>query len=101
MIITLFPQRRDDSLDIVRSGSVLAINGDDIDLTTYSAGDCDFIIGQPIEDMGVWSVDIILPHGPIPDETSPESAAVLFPDIIEMAADGAVDIPSFPADIEE
>ncbi|WP_454863376.1 hypothetical protein [Pseudomonas hormoni] len=39
MRIKLSPQRRDESLQVVKSGAVLTINGEDFDFTRMVAGD--------------------------------------------------------------
>lgn len=39
MIIKLSPQRRDDTLEVVKAGNVLTVNGEDFDFTPMGNGD--------------------------------------------------------------
>lgn len=39
MLIYLSPQRRDDTLEVVKSGNVLTVNGEDFDFTPMGEGD--------------------------------------------------------------
>lgn len=91
-LITLSPMRRDDTLMVSVSGDVLVLNGEAIDLATYTAdpeATHDWIIGQPVQDDGVWHVALILPHG----ADAPE--ATRFPDPITVSADGPVTLPPY------
>lgn len=89
-LITLSPQCRNDALTVSVAGDVLVLNGEPLDLGTYTAdpeAPHDWIIGQPVEDAGVWNVTLILPHG----ESAPEAAR--FPQPIAVTADGPVQLP--------
>lgn len=86
-LITPSPMRRDDTLTVSVSGDVLVLNGVALDLGTYTAdpeAPHDWIVGQPVQDAGVWYVTLILPHG----ADAPE--ATRFPTPITVTADGPV-----------
>ena len=89
-LITLSPMRRDDVLTVSVAGDVLVLNGEALDLSTYTAdpeAPHDWIVGQPVQDAGVWHVALILPHGAnAPEETR-------FPQPITVTADGPVTLP--------
>lgn len=89
-LITLSPQRRDDVLTVSVAGDVLVLNGEALDLGTYTADPetpHDWIIGQPVQDAGVWHVALIFPHG----ADAPESTR--FPEPVTVTADGPVQLP--------
>ena len=89
-LITLSPMRRDDVLTVSVAGDVLVLNGEALDLGTYTAdpeAPQDWIVGQPVQDGGVWYVTLILPHG----ADAPE--ATRFPEPITVTADGPVQLP--------
>ncbi|MFC5736953.1 hypothetical protein [Sinirhodobacter huangdaonensis] len=89
-LITLSPMRRDDMLTVSVAGDVLVLNGEALDLGTYTAdpdAPHDWIVGQPVQDTGVWNVTLILPHG----ADAPE--ATRFPQPIAVTADGPVQLP--------
>lgn len=88
MIIILSPVRMDATLTVSRAGDVLTINGDDVDLTTYTGG-CDWIVGMPVLDAGVWHVTLVMPHGGDAPETT------RFPVPITTGGDGPVDLPVY------
>lgn len=91
-LITLSPMRRDDTLMVSVSGDVLVLNGEAIDLATYTAdpeATHDWIVGQPEQDGGIWYVTLILPHG----ESAPE--ATRFPEPITVTEDGPVQLPPY------
>lgn len=93
-LITLSPMRRDDVLTVSVSGDVLVLNGVSLDLGTYTADPevpHDWIVGQPVQDAGVWHVTLILPHG----ADAPE--ATRFPEPITVTADGPVTLPPYDA----
>lgn len=93
-LITLSPMRRDDTLTVSVSGDVLVLNGEALDLGTYTAdpdAPHDWIVGQPVQDAGVWNVTLILPHG----ADAPE--ATRFPEPITVTADGPVQMPPHDA----
>ena len=95
MQINLKPQRRDDSLTVVKQGDVLVVNGTEFDFSAVPEGatlpadaiDSDLFSG-PVERVGGELVlTLILPHGPNP------SHAVAFPQPINVTADGPVELP--------
>ena len=91
-LITLSPMRRDDVLTVSVAGDVLVLNGEAIDLATYTAdpeAPHDWIIGQPVQDGGVWHVTLILPHG----ENAPYETR--FPEPITVTEDGPVQLPPY------
>ena len=96
MHITLVPQRRDDSLSIVKSGDTLTINGVEFDFSPIPEGatlpadavDSEFICG-PVERIdGELHLSLLLPHGPNPPEH------VAFPAPIIDPPDGPIALPS-------
>lgn len=95
MIISLYPQRRDDTMTLARSGDILTINGTSYDFSGVTDGmllpreviDCEFIAGDVKREGGVLSVPLILPHGPNPPEH------VAYPDAISVTTDGPVALP--------
>lgn len=91
-LITLSPMRRDDALVVSVAGDVLVLNGEAIDLATYTADPevpHDWIFGQPDQNGGVWHVTLILSHGAdAPEETR-------FPQPITVTADGPVTLPPY------
>lgn len=95
MRISFTPQRRDDTLTLVKAGDVLTINGDDFDFGTLSEGaslptdaiECDWIVGDVTRIDGTIRITVVLPHGPSPSE------AVAFPAPIADAPDGAIILP--------
>ena len=95
MIINLNPQRRDDSLTVVKQGDVLVVNGIEFDFSAVPEGatlpadaiDSDLFSG-PVERVGgVLRITLTLPHGPNP------SQAVAFPEPINVVSDGPVALP--------
>lgn len=93
-LITLSPMRRDDPLAVSVAGDVLVLNGEAIDIATYTAdpeAPHDWIVGQPEQVDGVWHVTIVLPHG----AEAPE--ATRFPAPITVTADGPVTLPPHDA----
>lgn len=91
MQITFSPQLRFDTLTLSVSGSVLTVNGEPFDLSVYDAetNPCEWIVGQPVQDAGVWNVTLILPHG----ADAPE--ATRFPQPITVTTDGPVTLPPY------
>lgn len=88
--ITLIPVRINDTLAVSVSGDIMSVNGSSIDLSIYTAdpdAPHDWIVGQPVQDAGVWHVTLILPHG----EDAPEETR--FPAPITVTADGPVPLP--------
>ena len=93
MKITLTPIRHHQPLEAVRKGDVLVLNGAACDLSKGET--CDWMLGAPVNEGGLWQVTLILPHGPeAPEET-------LFPATIEMKGDGPVPLPPYSRDQEE
>ena len=87
ILITLSPMRRDDRLTVSVAGDVLALNGEALDLGTYTAdpeAPHDWIIGQPVQERGLWQVALVLPHG------ADASEQTRFPPPITVTADGPV-----------
>lgn len=95
MIIKLSPQRRDDSLEVVKAGLILKINGEDFDFSAmpdgatlplsaiksgWFAGDVEMISGELV-------VTLWLPN---PANYSPEQA---FPVDLMVVPDGQVMFP--------
>lgn len=95
MHITLQPQRRDDTLTVVKSGEVLLINGDEVDLSgvteenPISPEDSPhpFIVGTVERNGGVLHLNLVLPHGP------DASDAARFPQPIIDPPDGPLALP--------
>jgi len=95
MKISLSPMRRDDTIDIVKYGDVLTINGESFDFSSLPDGatiiagaiPCEWISGHVERIGGVIHLTIILPHGP----NAPES--VLFPLPISDPPDGEIILP--------
>ena len=96
MKINLSPQRRDDELPtITLAGTILSINGDELDLSdipngaTYpNAGELNPWLVGSIENVdGDFELTVLLPHGPDP------SQAVAFPEPIIVTTDGPVELP--------
>lgn len=97
MKINLSPQRRDDSLpEVTLSGTILTINGDELDLSdipegaTYpNASDLNPWLTDSIErSEGDFELTILLPHGANPEQYQ------AFPEPLIVTEDGPVDLPS-------
>ena len=96
MQITLTPQRRDDTLTLVRSGDVLTINGEAFDFTAIPEGGtlprdavaCDWLAGDVTRSGGVLHLTLVLPHG----ADAPQ--ATLFPAPLTLTGDGPVVLPT-------
>lgn len=95
MIIWLSPQRRDDSLSVVKRGDALLLNGQEFDFSELpegatlpaSAVDSAYFAG-PVERVGgELRLTLLLPHGAAPSD------AVAFPEPIAVANDGPVELP--------
>lgn len=95
MIIKLSPQRRDDTLEVVKDGQVLIVNGEDFDFSAipdgatlprsaikseWFAGDVEMISGELV-------VTLLFPN---PGNYSPEQA---FPVDLVAVPDGRVSFP--------
>jgi hypothetical protein len=95
MRIKLSPQRRDDTLEVVRSGSTLFVNGESFDFSRMSDGDTlplsaiksDWFASDVDKADGVLTVTLFLPN---PWNFSPEQA---FPVPLENVPDGPVVFP--------
>lgn len=95
MHIKFNPQRRDDSLSVVKQGDTLIVNGTEYDFSAVPEGatlpaeaiDSDMFSG-PVERVnGEIVLTLTLPHGPNP------SKAVAFPEPIAVVEDGNVELP--------
>lgn len=95
MLIKFNPQRRDDTLAVVKQGDTLIVNGVEYDFSAVPAGatlpadaiDSDLFSG-PVERInGELHITLTLPHGPNP------SQAVAFPQPITVTNDGVVELP--------
>lgn len=95
MQIKFNPQRRDDSLTVVKQGDTLIVNGTEYDFSAVPEGatlpadaiDSDLFSG-PVERInGELHVTLTLSHGPNP------SQAVAFPEPITVSEDGPVALP--------
>lgn len=95
MQIKFNPQRREDSLSVVKQGDVLVINDTEFDFSAVPEGatlpadaiDSDLFSG-PVERIGgELQVTLTLPHGPNPPQN------VAFPSPITVVADGPVLLP--------
>lgn len=100
MILTFFPQRRDDRLEVQRAGDVLTLNGTALDFGPLPAGgvlpreavDSPWIAGdvRRLPD-GRLEVPLLLPYGPdAPHETR-------FPLPLILDGDGPVALPAWGA----
>lgn len=95
MHITLSPQRRDDTLTVIKSGDTLTINGIAYDFAPLPDGatlppeaiGCQWIVG-PVERVGgELHISLLLPHGPNPPKH------VAFPLPIINPPDGELELP--------
>ena len=102
MKLTFTPMRRDDRLELHRTGDMLTINGEAFDFGPLPEGatlpreaiDSAWFAG-PVERIGgVLHVSLILPHGP----HAPE--ATRFPAPLEIEGDGSVPVPVW-SEVEE
>ena len=103
MKLTFTPMRRDDRLELHRTGDVLTINGEAFDFGPLPEGatlpreaiDSDWFAG-PVERIGgVLHVSLILPHGP----HAPDATRVPAP--LEIEGDGSVVVPAWAEPAEE
>lgn len=100
MQISFSPQRRNEPLQLSKTGDVLTVNGVSFDFSIVPEGatlPVDAIdsgwFAAPVERVeGELHVSLILPHGPNP------SQAVAFPQPIIVNEDGPIAVPS---DLEE
>ncbi|MFJ2710846.1 hypothetical protein ACIOZM_08130 [Pseudomonas sp. NPDC087346] len=103
MRIKLSPQRRDDTLQVVRSGKVLVINSEPFDFSQMADGDYLPVsaISSPWFAGAVENVEgelILTLLLPLPDNFSPEQA---FPADLVDIPDGAVAFPKPLPEVEE
>ena len=97
MKIILYPQRRDDSLVLEKSGDTLIFNGIEYDFSPLPDGasisgkavDCEYIFKPVSRINGELEVHIILPHG----RNAPEKTR--FPKPIDNPPDGLVELPPY------
>lgn len=95
MKINWNPQRREDTLSVVKQGDALIVNGVTYDFSPLPEGATlpadaisSDIFSGPVERIsGVLHVTLTLPHGPNPSE------AVAFPKPITVTEDGPVALP--------
>lgn len=95
MHISFSPQRRDDTLTVIKSGDILTINGEAFDFSGLpdgailpaSAVPSQWIFGDVARADGAVHVTLVLPHGPAP------STAVAFPEALISPPDGPIAIP--------
>ena len=95
MIIIWNPQRRADTLTVVKQGDALIVNGITFDFSPLPEGatlpadaiDSDLFSGPVERISGVLHVTLTLPHGPNP------SNSVAFPTPITVTEDGPVALP--------
>jgi len=99
MQITLHPMRRDDRLELSRSGDIVTINGEAFDFSGLPAGAtlprdavvCDWLAGDVSRDSAAdgagLRLALILPHG------AQASEAARTPVPLELSADGPVTLP--------
>lgn len=95
MLITLSPIRSDNSLEIIRTGDALTINGDTFDFSQLPDGatlpneaiGCEWIVSDVHRVNGQIELTILLPHG------ADASESARFPTPITMTTDGQVVLP--------
>jgi hypothetical protein len=95
MKITLSPQRRDDNLQVIKSGDTLTINGTAYDFSVVPDGatlprdavDCPWLASDVERIDGVLHLTLLLPN------SATASEAARFPAPIINPADGALELP--------
>ena len=95
MILNYSPQRRDDTLIIVKQGDILTINGIPYDFSKLPEGatlpreaiGCEWIVSDVNRINGEIELTILLPHG------ANASHEARFPEPINMTNDGQVVLP--------
>lgn len=97
MKINLSPQRRDDDLpEVSLTGTVLSINGEELDLADIPDGATypnaselnDWLTGSIEHKDGDFEITILLPHGPNPEQYQ------AFPEPMIVTEDGPISLPS-------
>jgi hypothetical protein len=95
MKITLSPQRRDDTLEVIKSGDTLTINGEAYDFSVVPDGatlprdavDCAWLSSDVERIDGVLHLTLLFPHG------ADASYAARFPTPLLDPADGLLELP--------
>jgi hypothetical protein len=95
MKIILSPQRRDDTLTVIKQGDTLTINGTAYDFSVVPDGatlpkdatDCAWLASDVERIDGVLHLTLLLPHG------ANASQAARFPQPIINPADGVLELP--------
>lgn len=95
VILNYSPQRRDNTLTIIKAGDILTINGTVYDFSQLPNGatlpreaiDCEFIVSDVNRVNGEIELTILLPHG------ANASHAARFPEPIVMTTNGQVVLP--------
>ena len=95
MLINLSPTRSDRTLEIIKTGETLTINGVSYDFSQLPNGatlpreaiDCEFIVSDVNRVNGEIELTILLPHG------ANASHEARFPEPINMTNDGQVVLP--------
>jgi hypothetical protein len=95
MKIQFSPQRRDDTLVVVRSGDTLTVNGEEFDLSRVGEGEIlpahaiasEWFVGPVSRVNGEIELTLLLP---LPVNYSQEQA---FPEPLLLTRDGPVDLP--------
>lgn len=103
LYISFSPIRSDANLIPSLQGSVLTINGADLDFGPFPEGavlpreavSCDWLASEVSRIGGVIHLTLLLPHGPIPWPAPPESRVVTHPEPILVTADGPILLPSY------
>lgn len=95
MKITLSPQRRDDTLEVIKAGDTLTINGTAYDFSVVPEGatlprgavDCIWLASDIERIGGILNLTLILPNG------ADASFAARFPTPLIDPADGLLELP--------
>ena len=95
MNIKLSPQRREDTLTVIKQGDTLTINGTAYDFSVVPNGatlpkdatDCEWLASDVERIDGVLHLTLLLPHG------KDASHAARFPQPIVNPADGTLELP--------
>ena len=98
MHIKLSPVRLDETLEVLREGDILTVNGIPFDFTQLPEGatlpeeaiESDWFIGPVSRVNGELHLTLRLPHGPNPTQE------VAFPDPVHVTEDGPIPLPFDP-----